>query len=91
MGFGTCCCLGTGPAGQALLPWGAGEASSHPTPHLFSQDSKALRAPHALWTLRGVKEMAWVSASTAQGLVWSKSSVNQAICKRFPPSTLLLT
>lgn len=28
--------------------------------------------------------MAWVSASTAQGLVWSKSSVNQAICKAFP-------
>lgn len=27
MGFGTCCCLGTGPAGQALLP-------SHPTPLL---------------------------------------------------------
>ena len=57
---------------QALLPWGAGEASSHPTPHLFSRDSMALRAPHALWT-RGVKEMARVSASTAQGLMWRKS------------------
>ena len=75
---------------QALLPWRAGEASSHPTPHLLSRDFTALRAPHALWT-QGVKEMARVSASTAQGLVRSKSSGNQAICKRCPPPTLLLT